>query len=81
MAKNLGRGTEKYFIVGIIYRHPKADVNKFLTAFNGKLVQLIKNNFTFYIVGDINIIVTRNEQFNSNSTNYLKMPHSNFAFP
>ena len=43
------RGTEKYFIVGIIYRHLKSGVNKFLTTFNDKLVQLNKNNFTFYI--------------------------------
>ena len=50
-------------------------------AFNDKLVQFHKNNFTFHIVGDININVTPNEQFNSNSTNYLNMLRSNFAFP
>ena len=54
------RDTEKYFIKGIIYHHPKADANKFLTAFNDKLAQLNENNFTFYIIGNINI--TPNEQ-------------------
>ena len=39
--------TDKYFIVGIIYRHIKSDVNKLLAAFNDELVQLNKNNFTF----------------------------------
>ena len=77
--KILKRGTEKYF-VRIIYRHPKSDVNKFLTALNNKLVQVSKSNFIFYVVGDININVTLNEQFKSNSTNSLNMLRNNFAF-
>ena len=43
------------FIVGVIYRHPKGDVNNFLTALNKKLDLL--SNKRYYLFGDFNINV------------------------
>ena len=40
-------------IIGVIYRHPNEDVNKFLEALSNKVNQLgIKK---FYLFGDLNI--------------------------
>ena len=50
------------FILGVIYRHPKGDINSFLSTLNNKLLQ-INPNQKLYITGDLNL----NTGTNSNS--------------
>ena len=57
------------FIVGVIYRHPKGDVNNFLTALNKKLDLL--GNKRYYLFGDFNINVNSTVN-NEDGLNYLK---------
>ena len=65
------------FIVGVIYRHPKGDVNNFLTALNKKLDLL--NNKQYYLFGDFNINVNSTVN-NEDGLNYLNTISSNGAY-
>ena len=49
------------FNLGIIYRHPKGDVNDFISALNEKLLQK-KQTQKYYICGDLNIDVNPHER-------------------
>ena len=72
--------TSSTFILGIVYRHPKGNVNNFITSFNEKLQQLKRGSTSkYYIVGDFNINVNPTNSSES-SNNYLNMLASNGAF-
>ena len=61
-----------------MYRHPKGNVNKFITSFNEKLQHLNHGSISkYYIVGDFNIDPTNS---NESSNNYLNMLASYEAF-
>ena len=65
------------FIVGVIYRHPRGDVNNFLTALNKKLDLL--SNKRYYLFGDFNINVNSTVN-NEDGLNYLNTISSNEAY-
>ena len=46
----------KKFVIGTIYRHPQESVDLFVEDFSQCLEKLTNDNFTLYILGDINII-------------------------
>ena len=65
------------FIVAVIYRHPKGDVNNFLTAFNKKLDLL--SNKQYYPFGDFKINV--NSTVNSEGdVKYIQTISTNGAY-
>ncbi|MFZ2538187.1 MAG: endonuclease/exonuclease/phosphatase family protein, partial [Oscillospiraceae bacterium] len=49
----------KDIIVGVIYRPPGTDVNKFLTSFSALLEKISKENRPCYLMGDYNIDLIR----------------------
>ena len=61
----------------MIYRHPKGDVNNFLTALNKKLDLL--SNKQYYLFGDFNINVNSTVN-NECGLNYLNTFSSNEAY-
>ena len=65
------------FIVGVIYRHRKGDVNNFLTALNKKLDLL--SNKRYYLFGDFNLNVSSTVN-NEDDLNYLNTISSNGAY-
>ena len=64
------------FIVGVIYRHPKRNVNNFLTACNKKL-ELLSNKRCLF--GDFNINVNSIVN-NEDGLNHLNTISSNGAY-
>ena len=61
----------------MIYRHPKVDVNNFLTAVNEKLDLL--SNKQYYLFGDFNSNVNSTVN-NEGGLNYVNMISSNGAY-
>jgi len=66
------------FILGIIYRHPKGDMNAFLTLLDKKL-NLLKNSSYYYILGDINLNITSSNGSSIHCNNYRNILASNGA--
>ena len=56
------KATKVTFILGVVYRHPRGDVNSFISFFNEKLLRLNNNSNSIYcVVGNfnINVIITK----------------------
>ena len=72
--------TSNTFILGIVYCHPKGNVNNFITSLNEKLQQLKRGSTSkYYVVGDFNINVNPPNS-NESSSNFLYMLASSGAF-
>ena len=75
----LSRG-QKNIIVGLIYRHPNADISQFSDALSTTLDEISNENKQVIILGDINIDLIKYES-NHIISEYLDMLYSNFCFP
>ena len=51
----------KKYVIGVIYRHPKQNLNRFHLSFEKVLELLSCKNVTYYIGGDFNINLLQNE--------------------
>ena len=51
----LNLAKNKQCILGVIYRHPKQNLNDFIQKISKCLDNLNKRNTTYYICGDINV--------------------------
>ena len=68
----------KKCVIGVIYRHPKQNLNRFHLSFEKVLELLSCKNVTYYIGGDFNINLLQNE---NKVKGYIDMTYSLGAIP
>ena len=48
-------GKRQEIIIGIVYRHPQYNIDEFCQLLSETITKIAKNNYTYYVLGDINI--------------------------
>ena len=48
-------GKRQKIIIGIVYRHPKYNIDEFSQLLSETITEIAKNNYAYYVLGDINI--------------------------
>ena len=66
------------FVVGVVYRHPYANVKEFIDEFNNTLVKLNSKNANCIVLGDFNINILQLDI--EPAASYINMLHSNAFF-
>ena len=64
------------FLVCVIYRHPKANINDFFDKLNNSLIKIAADNLNCVVLGDVKIDLKTNEAC-SKARSYLIMLNSN----
>ena len=72
-------GVQHTVVIAVIYRHPRSDSNAFIEILNNKLGEIDCNKNEFYLMGDINLNISKSV-CSSSSINYLSMLESNDVF-
>ena len=72
-------GVQRKVVIAVIYRHPRSDSNAFIETLNNKLGEIDCNKNDFYLMGDINLNISKSD-CSSSSINYLSMLESNGVF-
>ena len=67
------------FVLGVVYRHPNANVKEFIDEFNDTLVKLNSKYANCIVLGDFNINIL--QQAIEPAASYINMLHSNTFFP
>jgi len=47
-------GKRQKIIIGIVYRHPKYNIDEFSQSISETITKIAKNNYAHYALGDIN---------------------------
>ena len=71
---------DKNIVIGIIYRPPGKDVNKFIELLDDKLAILVKENNIIYLTGDFNINLLNTDKHVPTS-DYLEMLYTYNMYP
>ena len=66
------------FVLGVVYRHPNANVKEFIDEFNDTLVKLNSKKANCVVLGDFNINIL--QQDIEAAASYINMLHSNAFF-
>ena len=75
---NINTKLAQNFLVGVVYRHPNANIKDFIDHFNDTLQKINEKNINCVILGDFNINILQHR--NESAASYINMLNSNGFF-